>query len=82
MNYDDAIAKMRRDIEEIVEKVNSLELNITTDGSEKFTRKCPYEECRGFLDTDMKCGLCVQQFCEHCNEVIIDSDHVCDPDNS
>ena len=79
IEYDDAIAKMRRDIEEIVEKVNSLELNVTTNSSEKFTRKCPYEECRGFLDTDMKCGLCVQQFCEHCNEVIIDSDHVCDP---
>ena len=80
LDYDDAIAKMRRDIEEIVEKVNSLELNVTTISSEKFTRKCPYEECRGFLDTDMKCGLCVQQFCEHCNEVIIDSDHVCDPE--
>ena len=31
IEYDDAIAKMRRDIEEIVEKVNSLELNVTTD---------------------------------------------------
>jgi len=30
LDYDDAIAKMRRDIEEIVEKVNSLELNVNT----------------------------------------------------
>ena len=80
VSYDTALDNMRIEIETIVHQVNTLELNITSNGNEKFTRKCPHVECRGFLDTDMKCGLCVQQFCEHCNEVIIDSDHVCDPE--
>ena len=80
VDYDTALDNMRIEVETIVHQVNTLELNITSNGNEKFTRKCPHEECRGFLDTDMKCGLCVQQFCEHCNEVIIDSDHVCDPE--
>ena len=85
LEYDDAISKMRTEIEEIVEKVNTLELNIATIGNEKFIRKCPYEDCRGFLGEDMKCGLCTQEFCKHCNEVITDVGnnvyaHICNPE--
>ena len=78
IEYDDAIFKMRTEVEEIVDKVNILEYNIASTSTVNFTRKCSYEECRGFLGTDMKCGLCMQKFCEHCNEVL-ESNHVCDP---
>jgi len=78
IEYDDAIFKMRTEVEEIVDKVNILEYNIASTSTVNFTRKCSYEECRGFLDADMKCGLCMQKFCEHCNEVL-ESNHVCDP---
>ena len=83
--YDHALDKMRNEVEEIVEKVNTLDLNVATTGNEKFTRKCPYEECRGFLNTEMKCGLCIQEFCEHCNEVItcVGNNvyvHICNPE--
>ena len=49
VDYDTALDNMRIEIETIVHQVNTLELNITSNGNEKFTRKCPHEECRGFL---------------------------------
>ena len=48
-----------------------------------FVRACPSEECRGFLSSQWKCGLCEQWACPECHEVkglVRDCDHVCDPD--
>jgi hypothetical protein len=46
----------------------------------KFVRKCPMEDCRGFLSTHWKCGTCEVNICKNCNEVK-DSFHIeCDPD--
>jgi hypothetical protein len=46
----------------------------------KFVRKCPMEECRGFLSTQWKCGTCEVNICKNCNEVK-DIFHIeCDPD--
>ena len=59
------------------------ELNTTpidsTDKVVKFTRGCPKEECRGFLDEMWKCGICETSFCDMCNEECVEG-HVCDPD--
>lgn len=41
-------------------------------------RKCPGENCKGFLNSDMKCSLCNCICCNKCREIIIDTDHVCD----
>lgn len=46
-----------------------------------FVRKCPMEECKGFLSSDWKCGLCSSQICSKCNEQDEGEDHVCDPNN-
>ena len=43
-----------------------------------FTRQCPNENCKGFLNVDWYCGLCDQYFCKDCNEPVAD-DHECDP---
>ena len=43
-----------------------------------FTRQCPNETCKGFLNVDWYCGLCDQYFCKDCNEPVTD-DHECDP---
>ena len=43
-----------------------------------FTRQCPNETCKGFLNVDWYCGLCDQYFCKDCNEPVAD-DHECDP---
>jgi hypothetical protein len=43
-----------------------------------FTRQCPREVCKGFLNEDWYCGLCERQFCRDCNELLTDT-HECDP---
>jgi hypothetical protein len=44
----------------------------------RFIRKCPIEECRGFLNEEWYCGLCEKYYCKKCNE-LLDEDHECDP---
>lgn len=50
----------------------------------RFIRACPDPECRGFLSTQWKCGLCQKWSCPDCHEVKgfeKNGDHVCNPDN-
>lgn len=44
------------------------------------TRKCPKENCKGFIDENWYCGLCQNTFCSKCNE-LKEEDHVCNPDS-
>ena len=44
----------------------------------EFIRKCPVNECRGFLSTRWKCDVCENYICSECNE-IKGEDHQCDP---
>jgi hypothetical protein len=49
-----------------------------------FIRKCPDSECRGFLSTAWKCGLCSKWACPECHELKglnRDSEHTCNPNN-
>jgi len=49
-----------------------------------FVRKCPDGDCRGFLSTAWKCGLCSKWACPECHEVKgenRDSPHTCNPNN-
>jgi len=48
-----------------------------------FTRACPVDECRGFLSTGLKCGICSTFGCANCHLAKAgrnDPDHKCDPD--
>lgn len=48
----------------------------------QFIRACPAPECRGFLSTQWKCGVCSKWTCPTCNEVKgldRDVEHTCDP---
>lgn len=45
----------------------------------KITRPCPANDCRGFLNTQWKCGVCNTKFCNKCHDKLSDG-HVCDPD--
>lgn len=75
--YNISMTKLRRDIQNVVQEVNTLEVNLTETGVERFTRKCPSETCRGFLDKEWVCGLCTKSFCNKCSEEI-GIGHVCD----
>jgi uncharacterized protein YutE (UPF0331/DUF86 family) len=49
-----------------------------------FIRKCPDSDCRGFLSTAWKCGLCSKWACPECHELKgenRDAEHTCNPDN-
>lgn len=48
-----------------------------------FVRACPDQDCRGFLSSQWKCGICDKWSCPECHEVKglnRDAEHVCDPD--
>jgi hypothetical protein len=48
-----------------------------------FIRACPDPDCRGFLSTQWKCGICEKWTCPTCNEVKgleRDVEHTCNPE--
>ena len=56
------------------------DLDTSVGAKKKFVRKCPIENCKGFLSSDWKCGMCSVKICSKCNEPDGD-DHECDPNN-
>lgn len=50
----------------------------------QFVRRCPYDNCMGFLSTAWKCGICSNWTCPDCHEVIgtdKKTEHHCKPEN-
>lgn len=48
----------------------------------EFVRACPANDCKGFLSTQWKCGLCDCKVCNKCHEIKKeDEEHTCDPNN-
>lgn len=52
----------------------------------KFIKNCPVQDCRGFLSTQWKCGLCETYSCSKCHEIKGKSsneidEHKCNPEN-
>ena len=50
----------------------------------QFVRACPANDCRGFLSSQWKCGMCDVWVCPDCHEIIGKDkqvEHVCDPNN-
>jgi hypothetical protein len=45
-----------------------------------FTMPCSYNECKGMLSTQYKCGLCDKYTCKDCGEPL-QEEHKCNPDN-
>lgn len=50
----------------------------------QFVRACPFTDCRGFLSSAWKCGMCDNWSCPDCHEVKgkdKDAPHTCDPNS-
>ena len=70
------------------EKIRNLHIASTyvhkkENDKRTFTRSCPVENCRGFLSTSLKCGICNGYACKDCHlpkDSKNDDDHKCDPD--
>lgn len=89
------ITRVRLQIAILYTRVNELQreyyrigrpdgTNGTEDARAKFIRACPEPDCRGFLSSQWKCGICEKWTCPTCHEVKgteRDVEHVCDPNN-
>ena len=63
-------------------KHGNLEMDIEND--EKCNRHCPVNECKGYLSSAWKCGICDIYVCHECGNVKgkrTDEDHVCNEDD-
>jgi hypothetical protein len=55
-----------------------------TEQAREFVRACPDGNCKGFLSTQWKCGVCEKWTCNSCHEIkglTRDAEHTCDPNN-
>lgn len=44
-------------------------------------KKCPQNNCQGYLDSDYTCGICDTVLCQKCEIIKEDDDHECDKDD-
>jgi len=94
-NYERELAINRRllageDIQLRPVDENGNELDLTTNEKEEkekhrlFVMPCPGNDCRGFLSSAYKCGICDRFTCPDCREVKglnRDVEHTCNPDS-
>jgi hypothetical protein len=45
-----------------------------------FVKACPVTDCRGFLSTQWKCGICDVKVCHKCHDPMVIEPHICDAD--
>jgi len=78
------------------QKRNELQISYNGGNEEKekkvFVKKCPVDDCEGFLSTSWKCGICSTWVCPDCFEIKgktsdeltkqqLDAQHTCDPNS-
>lgn len=77
------LVKQRRELETENYNLTHNHGNVMRNRSE-FVRACPDEECRGYLSTQWKCGICEKWVCPDCHDIkglLRDTEHICNPDN-
>ena len=82
------ISQLQQQINILTDLKNQLDRQVRNGGivAEKIVsngRKCPDSECRGYLSTQWKCGLCEKWACPECHVIkgdTRDTEHTCDPD--
>jgi len=89
---DGEILEVQQQINQMTRRIMSLHgdrnraLNIQTRTNERslFVRACPDEDCRGFLSSQWKCGICEKWVCPDCHIIkgyTRDAEHTCNPDD-
>lgn len=84
--------EVTKEIQEINLKIKELEnyRSILLDSFRKkikddkvvFMRPCSDSDCRGFLSTHWKCGICNKYTCSECNLIKTKNvEHICNPDD-
>jgi len=80
------IERRRLDIEKyrLIQEIDRLKRSKTGENRAVFIKSCPDSNCRGFLSSQWKCGLCEIWACPECHEIkgqTRDAEHTCNPDN-
>jgi len=86
-SIEEEIKKLQQKIRDATKLRTELKFSLNVKEEEKkkevFVRACPVEECKGFLSTALKCGMCKVYVCKDCHIPKIgkyDDDHKCNPD--
>ena len=76
---------LNREISELhIKKNNIIHNPRKASDRSAFVRACPDEECRGFLSSQWKCGICEKWACPECHLIkgyTRDAEHICDPND-
>jgi len=89
------MAKLRDEIQEKYVLLHSMQTKsyelmrrpiraVESETRFEFVRGCPDSNCRGFLSTQWKCGICEQWACNQCHQLkgaTRDVEHTCNPDD-
>ncbi len=92
---DKQIRKIQKECDSDNKKYHDKLVELTSEGKDakhvkdvndvKYVQKCPNDECRGFLSTRWKCGLCDVVVCAKCHEIKNSNDckkeHKCKKEN-
>lgn len=64
-------------------ETEDIEDNRHTRRRRVFVRKCPQEDCKGFLNQQWVCGLCQSRVCSKCHETKVEGEgeHTCNPES-
>lgn len=82
--------KFQRNIHKLINQKRWLLVELRNGGDvvipdkdqiRNFIRACPDSDCRGYLSTQWKCGLCNKYTCSKCNIVKNDENHECNKDD-
>lgn len=66
------LEELRKEKEKELEKISEEILKLRVGEERKrvvYRRKCPGDSCRGYLNENMKCGMCETVVCKSCNEI-------------
>lgn len=73
-----AILQLENELDKLVNT------NVQATQRREFIRKCPNNDCHGFLSTSLKCNLCGSKTCSDCREIIngelVNGQHICNKD--
>jgi hypothetical protein len=74
--------QLENNVFDLTHRYNRMKISkggANTEFKREFIKACPVSECRGFLSTQWKCGICKTDVCSKCRE-IKGENHECDPE--
>lgn len=91
-DYNVKMFKLKEDVSYVNKAITILKrrnAGVNTDDAANerraFIKSCPSADCRGFLSTQWKCGLCSIKVCSKCHEIKGEpgdgNEHVCKPED-